>query len=147
MEGEKGRRVGEKLRGLEGAWRTQNARAAWLAHVGGAEGALRSCVSAGDNWGSALGTIGLGNHFAEVQVLEEIRSGSWPDANPAGPEGMLSKAEVLLLVYSGSRGSGGDRLKRYTAGGQNSMPVSDPVAAEYLTEYDWACQWASKIAT
>lgn len=144
VEGDKGRRVGEKLRGLEGAWRTQKDRVAWLTGMDAAAGSSGSCASAGNEWDSALGTIGAGNHFAEIQVVEEVRPGSWQDANTKGPEGMLNEAEVLLLAHSGSRGYGGDILKRYTANDQTSMRSSDPRAAEYLAEHDRACKWATR---
>jgi len=144
VEGDKGRRVGEKLRGLEGAWRTQKDRVAWLTGMDAVVGSSGSCASAGNEWDSALGTIGAGNHFAEIQVVEEVRPGNWQDANTKGPEGMLNEAEVLLLVHSGSRGYGGDILKRYTANDQTSMRSSDPRAAEYLAEHDRACKWATR---
>ncbi|MCJ1249347.1 hypothetical protein MMC30_006570 [Trapelia coarctata] len=144
VEGDKGRRVGERLRGLEGPWRTQKDRTAWLTDIGAAHGLSGSCASAGEEWDSALGTIGAGNHFAEIQVVEEVRPGSWQDANNKRPQAMLNENEVLLLVHSGSRGYGGDILKRYTANDKTSMRVSDPKATEYLTEHDRACKWASR---
>lgn len=110
VEGDEGRKIAEKLRGLEGVWRTQKARDIWLEND--KEGG--SC-SAGEEWDPALGTvsylihyppcdhvlgnrrpflapetclldlglslkrntdsettqIGAGNHFAELQVVEE----------------------------------------------------------------------------
>lgn len=62
VEGDRGRKVAEKLRGLEGVWRTQKEREMWLEEKG---------CSSGLEWDSSLGTIGAGNHFAEVQVVEE----------------------------------------------------------------------------
>jgi len=144
VEGDKGRKVAEKLRGLEGAWRTQKDRMAWLTDINAAEGSSQACASAGEEWDSALGTIGAGNHFAEIQVVEEVLPGRWRDANIKQPEGMLNEAEVLLLVHSGSRGYGSDILKRYTANDHTSIPASDPRATEYLGEHDRACKWASR---
>lgn len=144
VEGDKGRKVAEKLRGLEGPWRAQKDRTAWLTDINAAESSLQACASAGEEWDSALGTIGAGNHFAEIQVVEEVLPGSWQDANIKRPECMLKEAEVLLLVHSGSRGYGGDILKRYTANDETSIRASDLRATEYLNEHDRACRWASR---
>ncbi|MCJ1364633.1 hypothetical protein MMC16_003747 [Acarospora aff. strigata] len=137
VEGDKGRRVAEKLRGLEGAWRTQEDRETWLMdEVDGQE----TSVSAGEEWDTSLGTIGAGNHFAELQVVESYTL-------PPSREGEIEKhtlqeGDVILLVHSGSRGYGGDILRRYTAGGGISIHESDPKAVEYMKEHDKACEWA-----
>jgi RNA-splicing ligase RtcB len=65
FDGDKGKKVVEKLRGLEGPWRTQAYRETWLQDGKG------SSYSTGEQWDSTLGTIGAGNHFAEVEVVEE----------------------------------------------------------------------------
>lgn len=124
VEGDKGRRIAEKLRGLEGPWRTQADREIWLSHSNG-----DSC-KAGEIWDASLGTIGAGNHFAEVQVVEKSRAEQ------------LHEGEVVLLVHSGSRGYGGHILKRNTANGHISLEASSPAAAAYLSEHDRACNWA-----
>jgi len=67
-------------------------------HVGDPE-----CVSAKakQRGRSQLGTLGSGNHFLEVQVVEEIYE---PDtASAMGIEGM---GQLLLLIHTGSRGMG-----------------------------------------
>lgn len=146
--GDKGRRVAEKLRGLEGAWRRREDRERWLAkeeeeeeekEVGGRE---QTSMSAGEEWDVALGTIGAGNHFAELQVVEAYT----PPTTGKDEDGETSfrEGDVVLLVHSGSRGYGGDILKRYTAGGSVSMHESDPQAIEYMKEHDRACGWARK---
>jgi RNA-splicing ligase RtcB len=68
VEGDKGKKVAEKLRGLEGAWRTTEERARWLEDEEGECGA-------GEEWDVSVGTIGAGNHFAEIQVVEEAEGG------------------------------------------------------------------------
>lgn len=68
VEGERGRKVAEKLRGLEGAWRGCGEREGWLKDGEGKCGA-------GEGWDEAIGTIGAGNHFAEIQVVEEAQTG------------------------------------------------------------------------
>lgn len=58
--GDKGRKIAEKLREFEGAWRMQEDREVWL----GDEEETGSC-SAGEERNASLGTVGAGNHFAE----------------------------------------------------------------------------------
>ncbi|MCJ1478637.1 hypothetical protein MMC13_007318 [Lambiella insularis] len=144
VEGDKGKKVAEKLRGLEGEWRTQRDRTAWLTDENISNGPETTSYSAGEQWDAALGTIGAGNHFAEIQVVEEVVGGEWQRGNSRAEHGMLHEGEVVLLVHSGSRGYGGDILKRYTANDQTSMRASDPRALDYLTEHDRACVWASR---
>ncbi len=48
-----------------------------------------------------LGTLGAGNHFLEVQVVEEIY-----DPAAASIMGIESAGQVLLLIHTGSRGFG-----------------------------------------
>lgn len=153
VEGDKGRKVAEKLRGLEGPWRTQRDREVWLSNHN-----AKSC-SAGEQWDKLLGTIGAGNHFAEIQVVEE--SCSAPEDGDSKHK--LKEGEVVLLVHSGSRGYGGDILQRYTSttgageetaannddGGvaafksRISIAAEEPLAKNYLAEHDRACDWAS----
>ncbi|KAH7027066.1 tRNA-splicing ligase RtcB-domain-containing protein [Macrophomina phaseolina] len=121
VDGEKGRKVAEQLRGLEGPWREQWEREGWLGEGN----------SAGEEWDRSLGTIGAGNHFAEIQVVERADEGLG-----------LSEGEVVLLVHSGSRGYGGDVLKRFTADGHASLKVGEEVTQRYLEEHDRACRWA-----
>ncbi|MCJ1399483.1 hypothetical protein MMC11_002685 [Xylographa trunciseda] len=146
VQGDKGRKVAEKLRGLEGAWRTQTDREAWLSEACAPSSttAESASASAGEEWDAALGTIGAGNHFAEIQVVEEVLAGAWQHANQRGPQGMLLEDEVVLLVHSGSRGYGGDILKRHAAPDRASMRASDPRALAYLAEHDRACAWAAR---
>eukprot|EP00033_Pygsuia_biforma_P000374 GCRY01000448.1.p1 GENE.GCRY01000448.1~~GCRY01000448.1.p1 ORF type:complete len:521 (+),score=151.46 GCRY01000448.1:1942-3504(+) len=48
-----------------------------------------------------LGTLGAGNHYAEIQVVEEI-------FDPAAAEtmGIKQKGQVVVMIHSGSRGLG-----------------------------------------
>ncbi|WP_176269085.1 RtcB family protein, partial [Salmonella enterica] len=59
------------------------------------------------SWRSALGSIGGGNHFAELQQVDRI-----VDADSFALSG-LQKAQLLLLVHSGSRGLGQAILRRH----------------------------------
>jgi RNA-splicing ligase RtcB len=123
VDGDKGKKISENLRGLEGPWQSQHAREIWLSK--GAE-----CYSAGLEWDKSLGTIGAGNHFAELQVVESSRTDE------------VKEDQVLLLVHSGSRGYGGDVLKRHTSDQKSSLRENSPEAKEYMKEHDCACEWA-----
>ncbi len=58
---------------------------------------------------SALGTIGGGNHFAEIQAIEEVLD---PERfNALG----LNPLSAFLTVHSGSRGFGEQVLQRFIA--------------------------------
>ncbi|KAH3918499.1 3'-phosphate/5'-hydroxy nucleic acid ligase [Parastagonospora nodorum] len=128
VDGDKGKKVAEKLRGLEGPWRTQAHREAWMHEEDG------SC-STGEEWDIALGTIGAGNHFAEIQVVEE-------SSLSADDKLSLQENDVVLLVHSGSRGYGGSVLKKHTTDAHVSFQEDSPEAIEYIKEHDKACQWA-----
>ncbi|EKX53228.1 3'-phosphate RNA ligase RtcB [Guillardia theta CCMP2712] len=48
-----------------------------------------------------LGTLGAGNHYAEIQVVDEIF-----DARAASQMGIEEKGQVVVMIHSGSRGLG-----------------------------------------
>merc|ERR1712050_430110 len=48
-----------------------------------------------------LGTLGAGNHYAEIQVVDEIY-----DKFAAGRMGIDQKGQVVLMIHCGSRGFG-----------------------------------------
>jgi release factor H-coupled RctB family protein len=86
---------------------------------------------------SALGTIGGGNHFAEVQAVEEIR-----DARMFKQTG-LAKQQLVVLVHSGSRGLGETILRTHVDQHAGDGVAMDSVAAqEYLGGHDVAVRWA-----
>ena len=70
---------------------------------GGMRGADHGCVSvkAKQRGGPQLGTLGAGNHFLEVQVVEEIY-----EPAIASVMGIERLGQVLLLIHTGSRGLG-----------------------------------------
>ncbi len=137
VEGDKGRKIAEKLRGLEGTWRTQKARETWLQTDGKANS------SAGEEWDAALGTVGAGNHFAEIQVVEESTIKDSPRNAPKF-QSELYEGEVVLLVHSGSRGYGSHILNNFIKDGDRTgIPENDPLAKEYLEAHNRACAWAS----
>ena len=140
LDGNRARRVAERLVGLEGAWRAAEDRSAWL-------GWDSTKVA---EFSESLGTIGAGNHFAEIQIVGEVNDGSSrrdelapPNDHSLTPEDLARTAplqpnDVVLLVHSGSRGLGSDILKRYP----ETLERSSDKAASYLREHDAACDWA-----
>ncbi|EME32580.1 tRNA-splicing ligase RtcB [Galdieria sulphuraria] len=48
-----------------------------------------------------LGTLGAGNHYAEIQVVDEIY-----DTFAAKRMGLVEKGQVCIMIHSGSRGLG-----------------------------------------
>ncbi len=50
---------------------------------------------------SQLGTLGSGNHFLEVQVVEEIQ-----DPAKARAMGILDEGQITVMIHTGSRGFG-----------------------------------------
>ena len=66
VDGDKGKKVAEKLRGLEGPWRSQIDRESWLLDAEG------SCA-AGEEWDRALGTIGAGTILLRSRSLRNRR--------------------------------------------------------------------------
>lgn len=128
VDGEKGKKIAERLRGLEGSWRTQHDREKWLQDDAG------NC-SAGEEWDRSLGTIGAGNHFAEIQVVDSI-------SISADRSSGLRPDDVVLLVHSGSRGYGGSILKKYTSEAHISLAEGTNEMEEYMKDHDQALRWA-----
>ncbi len=84
-----------------------------------------------------LGTIGGGNHFAELQIVDRMED------EVAFSKLGLEKNYPVLLVHSGSRGLGEAILRTHVdafkAAGLNDTSVE---AKKYLTAHDHAIQWA-----
>lgn len=123
-----GQKVADRLRGLEGPWKSQDERIAWL--IESDKTGQVQCWSAGGEWDKSLGTIGAGNHFAEIQVVESSKVDD------------VREDEVLLLVHSGSRGFGGHVLKSFAGDAEPSIRDNDKKAKEYLENHECACHWA-----
>lgn len=110
---------------LEGPWEGD------AASVLAAHGAEPSAFDA------ALGTVGGGNHFAELVALEEVR-----DARATEALGLLP-GRLALLVHSGSRGLGEALLRAHVeAHGPGALVVGTDEAAAYLRAHDAASRWA-----
>ena len=86
---------------------------------------------------SALGTIGGGNHFSELQTVEKVL-----DAKEFKKLG-IGKQQLVVLVHSGSRGLGESILRAHIAKHFGNGVEEDSVAAEeYLRGHDSAVRWA-----
>ena len=116
----------KKLQGLDAPWGGDTP--AWLADY-----KLPS-----DQFNSSLGTIGGGNHFAELQKLESIED------EQIFTEFGLDDDRLVLLVHSGSRGKGEAILRHHTAKyGAKGLGSETPEAQFYLQQHDQALQWAT----
>ncbi len=86
---------------------------------------------------SALGTIGGGNHFAELQAVEKVL-----DATEFKKLD-LGKQQLVVLVHSGSRGLGESILRAHVDQHFGEGVEADSFAAEeYLRGHDIAVRWA-----
>jgi release factor H-coupled RctB family protein len=117
-------RAAKKLRGLEDAW--DGDVEALLAKHGVIDRAHLA----------ALGTIGGGNHFAELQAFEQI-------VDEAAFERLgIERDRVMLLVHSGSRGFGEQTLRAHTeVRGAAPLDVTTDEARRYLSAHDDAVAW------
>lgn len=76
---------------------------------------------------NSLGTIGVGNHFLEVQCVEEIF-----DEKTASTFG-LAKNEVVIMIHTGSRGLGHKVASDYI------MQVEKECGISHLADRELAC--------
>jgi tRNA-splicing ligase RtcB len=112
-----------------------------------------SCVSkrAKERGLSQLGTLGSGNHFLEIQFVEEIY-----DAQTAKAFG-VQEGNVVVLIHSGSRGLGHQVCTDYLDEMQDGMrryglsvvdrqlafvPISSPEGTRYLRAMAAAANFA-----
>ncbi|WP_428681352.1 RNA ligase RtcB family protein [Sphingopyxis sp.] len=114
-----------KLHGLDGPW------------DGDAAAVLEAAELPADLADASLGTIGGGNHFVELQRVEEVvDSERFAALN-------LATDRMWMMVHSGSRGLGQAILDRWTARGAVEGLVSDSDEGRaYLAEHDRALAWA-----
>lgn len=94
-------------------------------------------ATAGVGHRNALGTIGGGNHFAEVQRIDEVL-----DAEAVSGLGLDVK-KLLLLVHSGSRGLGRAILEEHVrAHGHGGLEEGSIECDAYLAQHEGALQFA-----
>jgi release factor H-coupled RctB family protein len=86
---------------------------------------------------SALGTIGGGNHFAELLTVETVLdSDEFQKLD-------LGKQQLVVLVHSGSRGLGESILRAHVDQHYGDGVEADALAAKkYLRGHDFAARWA-----
>jgi release factor H-coupled RctB family protein len=86
---------------------------------------------------TVLGTIGGGNHFAELHAVERVFDAI--EFKRAG----IGKEQLVALVHSGSRGLGETVLRDYVDEHHGNGVAADSFAAqEYLRGHDVAVRWA-----
>jgi release factor H-coupled RctB family protein len=118
-------RLAKRLRGLEGAW--SGDATAWLGEHG----------VVAPSFAESVGTIGGGNHFAELQALAAV-----DDADALAALGVDGES-LLLLVHSGSRGLGESILRAQVAvHGARGLDVASDEGRAYLAAHDDAVRWA-----
>jgi release factor H-coupled RctB family protein len=115
----------DRLRDLDDAW----------------DGDVRAWLSARgvepSGYESSMGTIGSGNHFAELQAVESIEN-----AGACESLGMTADA-VYLCVHSGSRGFGEAILREhFETHGTAGLNAGTPEASHYLSQHNQAKRWA-----
>jgi len=85
----------------------------------------------------SLGTIGGGNHFAELQKVSEVR-----DESTFTGLGLEDRF-LFVLVHSGSRGLGQHILEQHLeVHGHTGLVADSDESAAYLAAHDNAVRWA-----
>jgi release factor H-coupled RctB family protein len=118
-------KAADRLRALDAPWE------------GDVAGATAEAGLAPTPFDASLGTIGGGNHFCELQAIDEILE---PEA--AAKAG-LDRSRACLLVHSGSRGLGFSILQRQLAAGAAPLDPASEIGRAYLAEHDLAVRWAA----
>jgi release factor H-coupled RctB family protein len=91
---------------------------------------------------AALGTIGGGNHFAELQKVATIHN------EKLFSESGLDKDSFAILVHSGSRGLGRFIMNQHMAKhGSGGIPADSSEGNAYLQEHDYAVLWGQANRT
>lgn len=110
-------RAAQRLRTLEGSWDGDAAERLLEA------GLQPTCFA------RSVGTIGGGNHFCELQAIDE------GDAS-------FDSSRVHMLVHSGSRGFGEEVASSLPAGAVDGLARGSSAEAAYLAGHDAALAWA-----
>jgi release factor H-coupled RctB family protein len=115
-------KLASKIVGIEGEW--DGDKEAWIRERGVEKTGFEN----------SLGTVGAGNHFAEVQVIHEI-----VELSLCEEMGFDAEA-AYLLVHSGSRGLGQSILADYK---NYSLSEGSEELSAYMKRHDQACDWAA----
>jgi release factor H-coupled RctB family protein len=86
---------------------------------------------------ASMGTMGGGNHFAELQAVEKIHeAGAFADIG-------LNKTNLALLVHSGSRDYGESTFRAHVAEyGTAGVDPESAAGEAYRAQHDRALRWA-----
>ena len=102
----------------------------WLPHI------AATGTAADHPYRHTLGTIGGGNHFAEIQRVDAVLA-------PAQLPPDFDADALCVLVHSGSRGYGGAILRAHIEQhGHAPLAAASPDAAAYLAAHDAAVAYA-----
>lgn len=108
--------------------------------------------SAKSRGASQLGTLGSGNHFLEIQMLDKIY-----DSHVAKTFGLEHEGQIVIMIHSGSRGLGHQVCSDYLHVMEHSVskykiripdrelacaPASSPEAQDYFAAMSSACNYA-----
>lgn len=105
--------------------------------TGDASEALAAEGVEGLRFAPSLGTIGGGNHFAELQRVSELRD------EARVRQLKIDAKNLVLMVHSGSRGLGEAILRKHTdRHAAAGLAVASHEGAEYVREHDGAVRWA-----
>lgn len=97
---------------------------------------LEAAGLAGRMTAAGLGTIGGGNHFCELQAVDEI-------LDPAAADRLdLAPGSLCLLVHSGSRSHGAGIFTRIEESWKHGFDADSAEGAAYLALHDDALAWA-----
>lgn len=119
------RRLAESLGSIDDVWE------------GNASDFLKSHDASLPDYERVVGTIGGGNHFAELQVIHEIH-----DAKSCSELGLDPK-KAVLLVHSGSRSYGQSVLQHYgSAADRNGIEATSEIGQAYLADHQRAVRFA-----
>lgn len=117
--------VERKLHGLDAPW------------SGEVEGALAAAGLPPDLADQSLGTIGGGNHFVELQRIEEVIDMVRFEALA------LDQDRLWMMVHSGSRGLGHAILQSHAAANGSKGIIADGLEGRsYIRRHDDALAWA-----
>lgn len=115
----------QRLKGLEGQW------------CGDLADLLQSTGTASTEFDASLGTIGGGNHFVEIQRIQEIYEPEIVEMAGINPQA------ISLLVHSGSRGLGQMILRSHVSKhGASGLDAKSEEASSYFSAHDQALNWA-----
>ncbi|WHS30095.1 RNA ligase RtcB family protein [Brucella sp. NM4] len=91
-----------------------------------------------DFFAEALGTIGGGNHFCELQAVDQVSGSS--SAN------LIDDQCLYLLVHSGSRGVGAALFAEFLATNEKpnvGIEIDDPFVTRWMAMHDRCVAWAT----